>query len=144
MHHRKFIRQIDDDKVIAAIVEAEKRTSGEIRVYVSHRRRADALAAAQRRFLKLGMDKTAGRNAVLVYLVPRSRSFAVIGDTGVHAKCGDPFWTKVTAELSTDLKSGSITDALVATVRKIGDLLAEHFPAGSGGRNELPDRIEGD
>lgn len=142
MHHKEFIRQIDDGKIIAAITEAEKHTSGEIRVYVSHRKRTDALAAAQQRFLKLGMAKTADRNAVLIYLVPRTRLFAVIGDTGVHAKCGDAFWTQVTAQLSTDLKAGSATGALVVAVQKIGGLLAEHFPVRPGGKNELPDRIE--
>lgn len=142
MRHKKFIRQLDDDKIVAAIMEAEQRTSGEIRVYVSHRKRTDVLAAAQQRFLKLGMAKTADRNAVLIYLAPRARAFAIIGDAGIHEKCGDDFWKQATGGLSSDLKSKPITDALVVTVRKIGNLLAGHFPAKPGAADELPNQIE--
>jgi uncharacterized membrane protein len=142
MHHKEFIRQLDEEKIVAAIAEAETRTSGEIRVYVSHRKIDDALARAQRRFVKLGMTKTAERNAVLIYFAPRVRQFAIIGDTGVHEKCGDIFWTEVTAQLSADLKSGPATEALVAAIRKIGDLLAAHFPPSPGDKNELPNQIE--
>jgi uncharacterized membrane protein len=141
MKTEDFLQQIDDKKIVAAIIETEKRTSGEIRVYVSSRKRTDALAAAQRRFNKLGMTKTAERNAVLVFIAPRTRKFAVIGDIGVHAKCGDAFWKEVTAQLSADLKSGSTTEALIAAIRKIGGLLAAHFPPKPGDKNELPNDI---
>ncbi len=75
-----------------AIAEAEKRTSAEIRVYVSHRSRVDALAFAKRRFHKLKMDCTPMRNAVMIFMAPRTHKFAVVGDVAVHAKCGDDFW----------------------------------------------------
>jgi len=141
MHHKEFLDKIDDEKVVAAIAEAEKRTSGEIRVWISHRKVSDALAAAQKRFLKLGMDKTAERNAVMLYIAPHSQVFAVIGDSGVHEKCGDAFWTEIASRLSTDLKKESITAALVDAVKKIGDLLAAHFPPGPSGGNKLSNDI---
>ena len=141
MHHKEFLDKIDDEKVVAAIAEAEKRTSGEIRVWISHRKVSDALAAAQKRFLKLGMDKTAERNAVMLYIAPHSQVFAVIGDAGVHEKCGDAFWNGITAQLSADLKKESITQALVDAVRKVGDSLAAHFPPKPGERNKLPDDV---
>jgi uncharacterized membrane protein len=144
MHHKDFLKQLDEEKIVAAIAEAETRTSGEIRVYVSHRKIDDALARAQKRFVKLGMTKTAARNAVLIYFAPRVRQFAIIGDTGVHEKCGDIFWTEVTAQLSADLKSGPATEALIAAIRKIGGLLAAHFPHKPGDKNELPNQIEHD
>jgi len=136
-----FLSQVDHQRVVDAIAEAEKRTSGEIRVWVSHRRIKDALAAAQKRFLKLEMHKTGERNAVMIYLAPRTQVFAVIGDEGIHVKCGEGFWKEVTAQLSADLKRESITHALVDAVRKIGDLLAAHFPPKPGAKNELPDDI---
>jgi len=110
-------------------------------IWVSHRKISDALAAAQKRFLKIGMDKTPEHNAVMIYLAPHSQVFAVIGDSGVHEKCGDAFWTEVTSQLSADLKKESITDALVNAVRKVGDLLAAHFPPGAGGGNAMANDI---
>ena len=144
MRHVEFLSGIRHEEVMAAIAAAESRTSGEIRVWVSHREVADALQAARERFDKLGMHKTTHRNAVLLYFAPRSRVFAVVGDAAVHDQCGDAFWQEVAGQLAADLKKTSFTGALVRAVQKIGVLLAEHFPTGPGDKNELPDDIVGD
>jgi uncharacterized membrane protein len=132
MHHKIFIEKLDDAKIVAAIERAESATSGEIRVCVSHRHRDDALAAAQKRFAKLGMAKTPLRNAVLIYFNPHARKFAVWGDTGVHEKCGDEFWQGIAAEIAPKLKSEQYTGAIVEAVGRIGELLAKHFPREPG------------
>jgi len=144
MHHKKFINEIDHEKIVAAIADAQKRTSGEIRIWISHREVADAMKAAQERFDKIGMHKTGHRNAVLLYIAPRSQVFAVVGNKGVHEKCGDTFWTEVTAQLTADLKKGEITQALLNAVRKIGAMLATHFPLKPGDKNPLPNDIAHD
>jgi uncharacterized membrane protein len=136
-----FLQQLDDRQIVDAIAAAENATSGEIRVFISHRRRKDALAAAQTRFDKLGMRNTRHRNAVLIYLVPRSRSFAIVGDAGIHEKCGDSFWNDTAGELGENLRTRSLTEALIRAVQKVGGLLAQHFPADPDNRNELPDEI---
>ena len=141
MHPQDFLKQIDNPRLVAAIAEAERGTSGEIRVYISHKTRIDALAAALACFNRLRMHKTKHRNAVLLYLVPRTRSFAIIGDAGVHEKCGDDFWKQATGELSNDMRSLPMTDALIRTVQKIGKLLAGHFPDDPGAPHELPNEI---
>jgi uncharacterized membrane protein len=141
MKTRHFLSQLEHDRIVAVIRDAERKTSGEIRVYVSHRKVADALARAQRRFAKLAMCRTRHRNAVLIYIAPRSRSFAIVGDTGVHEKCGDAFWREVSAQLSHDLKNGPATDAIVHAVQTVGDLLAAHFPPSASDRDELADEV---
>jgi len=137
----EFLQQLDDAQLVAAIASAERATSGEIRVFISHRRRKDALAAAQMRFDKLGMRNTKYRNAVLIYLAPRTRSFAIVGDAGIHEKCGESFWKETSAELGENLRSLPLTEALVAAVKKVGNLLGRHFPADSDNRNELSNEI---
>jgi len=72
---------------------------------------------------------------------PRSRQFAIVGDSGVHEKCGDAFWQDVSAQLGAALRQGDYTAALIQTVRQVGDLLAAHFPPVPGDGNELPDAI---
>ena len=141
MKPRELIEKLDDALIVEAIAAAERKTSGEIRVCVSHRRRDDALAAAQRRFQKLGMERTRQRNAVLIFFVPRTRQFAVWGDTGVHARCGDDFWRGIVVEMTPLLKAGRFTDAVVLAVRRMGELLASHFPPEPEDRNELPDKV---
>lgn len=141
MNHKEFINQLDDAKIVAAIASAENQTSGEIRVYVTHHKITDALTRARLRFTKLGMEKTRQRNAVLIYLAPRSRQFAIVGDTGVHEKCGDDFWREVSATMEQRLRKGEFTDAVLAAVEKIGALLAAQFPRRPDDTNELPDGI---
>ena len=144
MNPKAFINQLDDSVILQAIAASETRSSGEIRVYVSRHVAKDVLAEAAEAFSRLGMDKTALRNGVLLYFVPKSRQFAVIGDEAIHARCGREFWSGVSATISERFKAGSFTEGVLAGIAKVGDLLAEHFPCSGDDRNELPDRIERD
>jgi len=141
MNHKEFISKLDEARIMKAIVEAERKSSGEIRVYISHRRRTDPLKFARKRFVELGMTRTRHRNAVLIYLVPLTRRFAIVGDAGVHEKCGDAFWQQVSAGMAGLLKQGRFTEAIIEAIQMIGDTLARHFPRDPDDRNELPDRI---
>jgi|SRR5438552_15923726 len=140
----EFISKLDEQRIVAAIATAEKKTSGEIRVYVSHKLRHEIMAAAQRRFVKLGMAKTRHRNGVLIYFAPRARKFAIVGDVGVHEKCGDSFWQDIAAAMSEHLKQSRYTEAILLAIERVGAALAEHFPSGPDDRNELPNEIAGD
>lgn len=133
---------IDEPSIVAAIAAAEWRTSGEIRVLVSHQAAPDAVAAAQHHFERLGMAQTAARNGVLIFIAPVSRTFAIVGDTGIHAKCGDAFWREVADAMSADFKRGDFTEGLVLGIDRAAALLATHFPRRPDDRNELPDRVE--
>jgi uncharacterized membrane protein len=134
--------KIDHPRVVAAIAAAERRTSGEIRVLLARHKAADPVAAAQKHFEHLGMTHTSHRNGVLIFLAPRSRTFAVIGDQGIHEKCGDAFWTELAAAMTEHFKRGDFTAGLVHGIEHAGALLAEHFPSVPGDRNELPNAIE--
>ncbi len=144
MNHWIFLFRINRQRVTQAITQAELRSSGEIRVYVTHRKCSDALSAAQEQFKKLGMSQTKLRNGVLIFIAPRSRTFAIIGDQAVHEKCGEPFWREVSDAMSVELKSGRMTEALVHAVDRAGALLALHFPPSSAPENEMPDAITSD
>ena len=134
--------RFDDDKIIAAIREAELRTSGEIRVYISDANIDDPVAAAQQHFLAMGMSNTRERNGVLIFVAPKSQKFAVIGDQAIHEKCGDAFWTRLTEEMAPMLASAAPTDAIVHALKTTGELLSEHFPRAADDKNELPDKVE--
>ncbi len=136
-----FFHQLDEARIVAAIREAERLTSGEIRVFVSRNRASDPLAKARARFRALGMERTRERNAILIYLAPRSQKFAVIGDEGVHARCGDPFWSELAAAMEEALRTHRFTEAVVLAVERCGVLLARFFPVDPENPNELPDSV---
>ncbi len=141
MKPREFLNLLDEQKIEAAIAEAEARTSGEIRVWVSAKTVDDPVARATQRFDKIGMRKTRERNAVLIYFAPASQKFAVIGDTAIHEKCGQSFWEETAAEIREKLVAGNFTEAVIGAVKKAGEVLARHFPPHPENPDELPNTI---
>ncbi|MFZ5495959.1 MAG: TPM domain-containing protein [Verrucomicrobiota bacterium] len=141
MKKSAFIKQLDPAAIEAAITRAEAVTSGEIRVIVLHEPAADPLAAAQAAFTRLGMEKTRDRNGVLILVAPESQTFAVIGDEGVHRKCGQAFWDELAAAMSGAFQRGKFTAGLLAGIERAGRLLGEHFPRRPDDTDELPNRV---
>ena len=144
MRPKEFFTGLEHDKIVAAIRKAEARTSGEIRLFISRHDPADAVIAAREHFHQLGMQKTGERNGVLIFVAPKAHKFAVFGDTGVHAKCGEPFWRALAEEMTGHFQQGKFTEGIVHAIGKAGDLLAEHFPRKKDDQNELPDEIAHD
>jgi uncharacterized membrane protein len=119
---------VDHEKVIAAIRHAEAHTTGKIRVVLARHRARHPLAAAKKHFVRVGLGETPEHNGVLIFIAPRSRTFAIYADKAVHEKCGQAFWAELTAAMAADFKKGSFTDGIVHGVLTAGDLLAAHFP----------------
>jgi uncharacterized membrane protein len=142
MRTKEFLGQLEHERIARAIKEAEAKTSGQIRVYVQRGEFAgDPVSAAQEKFQKLGMHATEQRNGILIFVLPRARKFAVIGDEGVHQKCGDEFWRQLVEKMRAHFQNEKFTDALVEAIEEAGALLAQHFPKTSAARNELSDEI---
>jgi uncharacterized membrane protein len=142
---KAFLGQLEHERIVAAIREAEALSRGEVRVHVSNQEVADAQAAARAQFEKLGMTDTAERNGVLIYVAPASQTFAVIGDRGIDEHCGPEFWTAVAEAMQDDFRNGRFTDGLVKGVTRTGKALAEKFPrTGAADRNELADEVTED
>ena len=142
MRTHNFLRQLEHDRITSAIKAAEARTSGQIRVFLQRGKfEEDALDRARQKFAQLRMDKTAERNAILIFVAPREQKFAVVGDEGVHQKCGEAFWQDLVARMREHFLREDFTEALVEAIRSTGALLAQHFPRTDQSTNELPDDI---
>jgi uncharacterized membrane protein len=142
MRTHRFIRELEHDRITRAIKDAEAKTSGQIRVFLQRGLfEEDALERAGKKFLQLGMQKTRERNAVLIFVAPRAQKFAVIGDEGVHQKCGEQFWQDLVARMRQHFLREDFTEALVEAIIGTGALLAEYFPRTGPSTNELPDEI---
>ena len=94
---------------------------------------------AERQFRHLGMAKTQHHNAVLIFIAPKSQTFAIHGDVAIHQKCGPEFWQTLRDEIVPHLKAAEYTTALVHAIGKAGALLAQHFPVALN----PPDRTAG-
>jgi uncharacterized membrane protein len=138
----RFFSRFDSDRIVAAIAAAEGGSSAQIRVHVTRRIPKDLEQRALRRFHRLGMTKTAGRNAVLVYIAPKARQFRILGDVAIHEKCGDDFWKGVASAMEGHFRKGEFTEGVVRGVERLGEALALHFPRSGAGPDELPDTID--
>ena len=146
MQTKNFLDTLDHERIVKAIQDAESRSRGEVRVHVSKQAVQDVETAAARQFEALGMTRTAERNGVLLFVAPVSQTFAVIGDEGIHARCGPDFWKDVAAAMETDFRAGHYTDGIVKGVARVGEALATHFPReeGTADTNELSDEVTED
>ncbi len=143
MSRRSLRKCVDQARVVAAIQEAERVTSGEIRVSVASFFWGDVEKTARKAFRRLGMENTADGNGVLIFLVPSRKRFAILGDTGIHEKVGQAFWHEASECLASHFRKEAFTEGLVEVIRLVGDRLATHFPStGEADRNELSDEVD--
>jgi len=133
---------VDGDAVKKAVEEAERETSGEVRVAVSRFFWGSVDKAARRAFVRLSMDRTELRNGVLFFVVPSRKRFVVLGDEGIHQAVGQDFWDFLAETLSGYFKKKAFTEGIVHGVREAGRLLKEHFPRAPDDVNELPDEVD--
>ncbi len=139
----KWLVRIDEDTIRRAIAEAERRTSGEIRVSISRYFWGPVRPAAERAFRRLRMAETRNRNGILFFPVPSRRRFVILGDEGIHAQAGPSLWTETAAALSGRFRKGEFTEGLAAGIRTAGEILAAHFPYNRATDvNELSDEID--
>ncbi|MDQ2918338.1 MAG: TPM domain-containing protein [Verrucomicrobiota bacterium] len=142
MRSKEFLDRLDHKRISEAIALAEAKTSGEVRVYIQRGEiKDDALPVAQKKFHDLKMHRTAARNGILIFVAPRARKFAVVGDEAIHRECGDEFWQQLVATMKDHFQKENFTEALLHGIQNAGDLLARFFPRESSDKNELPDAI---
>ena len=97
--------------------------------------------AAVRHF-KVGAERrTHGRTGVLIYLSMREHRAEIVADEAIAGKVSAEVWGEAMADMLKDIRQGRIADGLVAGVRDVGAVLAEHFPRAEHDQNELPDRL---
>ena len=87
-----FFSKEEKKEIEQSIKEAEKNTSGEVRVHIESTCSENELDRAAYWFSELKMHKTELRNGVLIYMALSDRKFAIIGDIGINAKVAPDFW----------------------------------------------------
>lgn len=143
LRKKDFFNQEEKDQILAAIRNAEIRTSGEIRIFVESRcRYVDPIDRAAELFFGLKMNETEQRNAVLVYIALKDHQLAIFGDQGIYEKTGQEFWNKEVSQMLRQFNRQNYVDGLVQVTTEIGEALQKHFPFDqTTDKNELPDDI---
>ncbi|MBP6231439.1 MAG: TPM domain-containing protein [Paludibacteraceae bacterium] len=141
MNPKKFLSETDKNRIEEAIKEAEKLTSGEIRLHIQSKTKENVLDAAVAIFHQLDMHKTALHNGVLLYLSINDNQFAIIGDSGIHAVVPTNFWDTIYKGIIPHFQQKQFADGLVWAISQAGIQLATYFPIQSDDTNELSNEI---
>lgn len=136
-----FLSPSEEQDIVDAILEAEKNTSGEIRVHIEASAKIDHFSRAQQVFHYLKMDNTREENGVLLYVAVEDRKFVIYGDRGIDRVVPRGFWESTKDTIARHFKKGAFKDGIVAGVLKAGKELEEHFPWYHGDTNELSDAV---
>lgn len=138
----KFLTKEQEESIVSAISEAEKETSGEIRIHIEKKCKAEtALERAKEVFAELKMHETELRNGVIVYVAWKDKKVAIWGDEGIHQKVGQQFWENELELILKFFKEGDFETGLSEVVLQIGQKLKEFFPYQKGDINELSNEI---
>jgi uncharacterized membrane protein len=136
-----FLSKEDEQEIVLAIVEAEKNTSGEIRVHIEERSEKAPLDRAQEVFFELKMEATKDRNGVLFYVCVADKKFAIIGDEGIDKVVESDFWDCTKDIVISNLKEANFKNGLVEGILRAGERLKKYFPYQSDDMNELSNEI---
>jgi uncharacterized membrane protein len=137
----KFLTEGETSRINAAVAEAERSTSAEVKVVLARHCWGDIKAKACRVFKDLGLYKTEQRNAVVLLFVVTNREFLIYGDEGIHAKVGQDFWNDVRNEMAEAFRRDAFGDGIAQGVRRIGEKLARHFPRRQDDVDEISNEI---
>jgi uncharacterized membrane protein len=130
-----------------SIREAEARHQGEIRFAIEPSLdvmhlwrdttpRQRALAA----FSHLGIWDTTANNGVLIYVLLADHAVEIVADRGIAARVAQAEWEQVCGEMQAHFRAGRFEQGSTAGIRRVGQILAQHFPGGSASLDELPNR----
>ena len=136
-----FLTAEERKRVAAAIGEAEKKTSAEIRVHLEDHIEEDVLDHAAFIFQELDMHRTAERNGILIYICVADRQMAVVGDKAINEKVPEHFWEDVIDVMARNFKAMKHADGLIEAAGMVGEIAGRFFPRQSDDRNELSNEV---
>jgi putative membrane protein len=100
-----------------------------------------AARSAREQFLAQGVHNTSDRSGVLIFVSVAEHYVEILADQAINAKVAQAEWDAIIAVFVMTVKQGRVAEGFEQAVDACGALLAQHFPAAPGERNELPDHL---
>jgi putative membrane protein len=97
---------------------------------------------AMRVFYEKGLHRTRDANGILIFISLLERKVWILGDRGINAVIPPEHWVALASALSSGIRQGQLTEALVGVIAEVGDVLRQHFPSRPDDVNELPDLLD--
>jgi len=138
-----FFDKKEERQIINAIKEAEKNTSGEVRIHVEKTtKKLNTYQRALEVFGELSMHQTSQRNGVLFYFAIKEQKFAIIADENIYGKTPPGFWENLKDHISTRFRAGQTALGLTEAILATGQQMKRLFPYyNEDNENELSNEI---
>lgn len=92
-------------------------------------------------FYEKGLHRTRDENGILIFISLLEHKVWILGDRGINAVIPPERWVSLASALSSGIRQGQLTEALVGVIAEMGEVLRQHFPVRHDDVNELPDLI---
>jgi uncharacterized membrane protein len=147
-----FLSADETAKINEAVAEAEKQTTGEIKLLVVSKstwmslsnlklRIAAARKRAKREFIGLGLDHTIKGTGILIMISLKERVVVVESGRALEGKLPQDTWERVRDLVINGISSGQRKEGICAAVSEAGKILAEHFPTTPDDTDEISNEI---
>lgn len=136
--------QGDLDTIKKTVKEAEKHTSGEIRVKIIRRYDqdiSDLMQQALREFEREGLHSTKDKTGVLVLVVLDERKFVILGDSGIYSRLSQRYWNNLASRMTLSFQVGNYASGICRIVEEVGRSLSVLFPHKADDINELSNEV---
>lgn len=140
-HVEDFLTTQEEEEIVLAIRQAERNTSGEIRVHIERTTELSHCNRTLEVFQTLKMFNTKKQNAVLIYVAVDDHKFVIYGDKGIDAVVPKNFWDTTKNKMQHHFKQGNFKQGIIDGVLQVGKELKEHFPWSETDTNELPNEV---
>lgn len=106
--------------------------------YEVHRR-------AQSEFMNQGCANTREASGILVMVALLEHRIEILADRGIQKaaveKEGPDVWSKITSSFAASARDGKAVEGMGEVIRRLGEILARHFPVAGMNDNELSDHV---
>ena len=92
-------------------------------------------------FIERGLHHTRDETGILILISLFEKRVHVLADRGINEVVPPHTWEEIVRTVTGGIHEGRTCEALVAAVRRCGDLLEENFPVKSDDTDELPNLI---
>ena len=112
------------------------------RIFIA-KNRLDELVREQavQSFYDKGLYKTRDATAIFFFISLFEHKLWILADKGINSKISEYELRVYAREMANGIRQGRAAEILCLEIAKLGDLLAEHFPARHDDENELPDQV---
>lgn len=146
-HVRRVFARDDLASIGEAIAACEKSHRGELRFIAEGPlpvsvlwRDASPRARAVELFAQQRVWDTGENTGILIYVQLVDRRVEILADRGIAARVPQAEWDAICRGMEESFRRDEWRSGALRAVKRAGELLANHFPAGDNNPNELPDQ----